>query len=156
MDEVVSNKLFDFIRTQEDISAPFFTYYGMRSGHRPFNSPLRFRNTTEAGVVGDMIAEADDIVGNLFKTLEETGKIDNTLILLMSDNGADHSSEFNRILYNHTQNAIDLGGEHWQLKGFKNYNWEGGHRLPFMWWYPKQFPAKTVEDKVVSYVDVFR
>ena len=92
----------------------------------------------------------------MFQTLEETDKKDNTLILLMSDNGADHSSANNRKDYGHTQNAVDLGDEQKRLKGKKNCNWEGGHRLPCMWWFPKQFQPKTVEDKVVSYVDVYR
>jgi len=128
----------------------------MRVGHRPFNTPERYRNTTEAGVLGEMIAEADDYVGNIFKTLEETGQADNTLIILMSDNGADGSNKMNRDLFGHIQNAIDLNGEPTVLRGQKNWNWEGGHRLPFMWWLPKHFAPKTVEDKVVSYVDVYR
>ena len=156
LDDVIGGKLFDFIREQEDSEQPFYAYWGMRVGHRPFNSPERYRNTTEAGILGEQIAEADDIVGELFKTLEESGKVGNTLILLMSDNGADWSNDFNRKKYGHIQNAVDLGGEQKILRGEKNYPHEGGHRLPFMWWYPKQFQPKTVEDKVVSYVDVYR
>ena len=83
LDDVVGGKLFDFIREQEDSEQPFYAYWGMRVGHRPFNSPERYRNTTEAGILGEHIAEADDIVGKLFQTLEETGKKENTLILLM-------------------------------------------------------------------------
>ena len=80
LDEVVGNKLFDFIREQESSEQPFYAYWGMRVGHRPFNSPKRYRNTTEAAILGEQIAEADAIVGELFATLEETGKADNTLI----------------------------------------------------------------------------
>ena len=79
----------------------------------------------------------------------------------MSDNGAGTNYEpVNEALYGHTQNAIDLTGEHGlqnvRFKGGKGTNWEGGHRMPFMWWYPKGFPARTIEDKIVSYVDVYR
>ena len=156
LDETVSHKLLDFIRDQEGSDQPWFTYWGMRVGHRPFNTPERYRNTTEAGVLGEMIAEADDYVGNIFQTLEETGQANNTLIILMSDNGADGSDKLNQDLFGHTQNAIDLGGEPVILRGQKNWNWEGGHRLPFMWWLPSQFAPQMVENKVVSYVDVYR
>jgi arylsulfatase A len=155
--QVVSEKLTDFIREQEHSEQPFFAYYGMRSGHSPFNTPLKFRNTTEAGILGEMIAEVDEIVGNIFQALEESDKLDNTLIVFMSDNGgARNINSFMQSLYGHTQNAIDFAGENVKLKGGKGTQHEGGHRLPFMWWYPKQFQARTIEDKTVSYLDVFR
>jgi len=156
-EQVVSSKLNDFIRSQEDSDTPFFAYYGMREGHGPFNTPERFRNTTNAGMLGEMIAETDEIVGKLFETLEETGKINNTLIVFMSDNGAGTNYvPVNLEKFGWQQNAIDLGGENYKLRGGKGYQHEGGTRLPFMWWYPKGFPAQTVEDKTVSYLDVYR
>ena len=156
-EQTVSGKLNDFIRSQADSDTPFFAYYGMREGHGPFNTPERFRNTTSAGVIGEMIAETDEIVGRLFETLEETGKIDDTIIVFMSDNGA--GTNYEPVVlekFGFSQNAIDLGGENFVLRGGKGYQHEGGTRLPFMWWYPKGFPARTIEDKTVSYLDVFR
>jgi len=156
-EQTVSGKLNDFIRTQKESDAPFFAYYGLREGHGPFNTPERFRNTTSAGMLGEMIAETDEIVGKLFQTLEEAGKIDNTLIVFMSDNGAGTNYvPQNLEKYGWSQNAIDLGGENVTLRGGKGYQHEGGTRLPFMWWYPNGFPARTIEDKTVSYLDVFR
>jgi len=155
-DETISKKVFSFIRDQKDSEQPFFAYWGLRAGHRPFNSPKRYRNTTEAGLLGEMIAAADKYVGELFKTLEESGKADNTLILFLSDNGADGSNKINHRLFGHIQNAIDLDGEQKVLRGMKNSNYEGGHRLPFFWWFPKQFKPKTVQDQPVSYVDIYR
>jgi len=156
-EQTVSGKLNDFIRSQADSDTPFFAYYGMREGHGPFNTPERFRNTTSAGMIGEMIAETDEIVGRLFDTLEETGKIDDTIIVFMSDNGA--GTNYEPVVlekFGFSQNAIDLGGENVVLRGGKGYQHEGGTRLPFMWWYPKAFPARTIEDKTVSYLDVFR
>ena len=54
-------------------------YYGMRSGHRPFNTPLRFRGKTKVGIVGEMIMEADEIVGRILDQLKESGVDDNTV-----------------------------------------------------------------------------
>jgi arylsulfatase A len=156
-EQTVSSKLNDFIRSQEGSEAPFFAYYGLREGHGPFNTPERFRNTTSAGVIGEMIAETDEIVGKLFETLQETGIIDDTLIVFMSDNGA--GTNYEPVVlekFGFSQNAVDLGGEKFKLRGGKGYQHEGGTRLPFMWWYPKGFRARTIEDKPVSYVDVFR
>ena len=51
----------------------------MRSGHRPFNTPERFRDQSEAGVLGEMILEADEIVGRILDELEANGLADNTV-----------------------------------------------------------------------------
>jgi arylsulfatase A len=105
-----------------------------------------------------MIAETDEIVGNIFRTLEETNQIDNTLIVFMNDNGAGTNYEpQNEAKFGWKQNAIDLGDKKSvRLRGGKGYQYEGGTRNPFMWWYPKGFPARTIEHKTVSYLDVFR
>ena len=157
-EQTIAGKLNDFIREQEHSDVPFFSYYGIRTGHGPFNTPERFRNTTSAGVLGEMIAETDEIVGNIFRTLEETNQIDNTLIVFMNDNGAGTNYEpQNEAKFGWKQNAIDLGDKKSvRLRGGKGYQYEGGTRNPFMWWYPKGFPARTIEHKTVSYLDVFR
>ena len=49
VEQVIYPKVIDFINENAKQRDPFFIYYGMRSGHRPFNSPLKFRNKTEAG-----------------------------------------------------------------------------------------------------------
>ena len=56
-------------------------YYGMRSGHRPFNTPIRFRNKSSAGMVGEMILEADEIVGKIMDQLEAKNILDDTVII---------------------------------------------------------------------------
>ena len=50
------------------------------SGHRPFNTPERFRGKSKAGLVGEMILEADEIVGRIMSELENQGIADDTLI----------------------------------------------------------------------------
>ena len=52
----------------------------MYLGHRPFNTPERFRGKSKAGLVGEMILEADEIVGRIMSELENQGIADDTLI----------------------------------------------------------------------------
>ena len=117
---------------------PFFAYYGMRSGHGPFNAPERFRNQTSVGNLGEMIMEADEIVGRILNRLEENGIGDDTLIMFMSDNGpASSAIEINEIL-NHNQRQLDLpDGSAVTLVDGKNSQGEGGHRTPFLWRLPR-------------------
>jgi len=51
----------------------------MRSGHRPFNTPIRFRNKSKAGMVGEMILEADEIVGKIVEELKTNNILDDTV-----------------------------------------------------------------------------
>ena len=57
-----------------------------------------------------MIMEADEIIGEIFSTLEKNRIDENTLIVLMSDNGADQSTNFTSAIYGHSQNALDFKG----------------------------------------------
>ena len=134
---------------------PFFMYFGFRSGHHPFVTPPRYRGRTKVGVVGESIVEVDDIVGRIVQTLTDKGIRDNTLIVLMSDNGPAHFP-WVQTRFHHFQAAVDLGGENFKLRGTKSEIYEGGHRVPFIWNYPNRFPSKVVEERTASYVDVYR
>ena len=46
-------------------------FNAMRSPHKPFNTPLSYRNTTDCGILGEAIAEMDDLVGDLVSALRE-------------------------------------------------------------------------------------
>ncbi|CAG5090395.1 Oidioi.mRNA.OKI2018_I69.PAR.g12585.t1.cds [Oikopleura dioica] len=141
----------------------FFVYYGMRSGHGPFNTPLRFRNKTEVGSLGEMIMETDEIIGKILNRLEEHGIADDTLVMFMSDNGPASFTQDFVSKYDHNQRQVDLpnywegGTRTVQLKGKKNTQAEAGHRTPFLWRYPRRFAPKTLDDpKVpVSTVDIY-
>jgi arylsulfatase A len=74
----------------------------------------------------------------------------------MSDNGADQSTNFTSSVYGHDQNSITFKGKHYSLRDGKNKQFEGGHRLPFIWRFPKMFPPQVNENSIVSYVDVYR
>ena len=67
-------------------------YYGIRSGHRPFNAPKKFRGKTAAGEVGEMVAEVDENIGHLMAQLEKYKIDQDTIMVFMSDNGADQET----------------------------------------------------------------
>jgi arylsulfatase A len=106
VEQEVSQKVLNFI--DEHHEQPFFAYYAMHSGHAPFNSPERFRNQTEAGIFGEVVMEADEVVGNILDKLEEHEIADDTLVIFMTDNGPTITGKQIKELFGHDQWRLDL------------------------------------------------
>jgi arylsulfatase A-like enzyme len=101
------------------------------------------------GPRGDVIAEADWCIGELIKTLEAEGILENTLIILSSDNGPVLNDGYK-------DDAVTKIGSHtpWgPLRGGKYSLFEAGTRVPFIsYWKGKIEPG--VSDAVISQVDI--
>ncbi len=79
---------------KKDREEPFFIYYPMLLTHSPFEpSPLtkgkkgKDGKTSEVQYFDDMVEYTDHLVGNVVKALEESGQLDNTLLIFTGDNG---------------------------------------------------------------------
>ena len=55
--------------------------------HVPIFASERFRGKSRRGLYGDVVEELDDSVGAIVATLQRTGNLENTLIIISSDNG---------------------------------------------------------------------
>ncbi|MFK7911458.1 MAG: arylsulfatase [Akkermansiaceae bacterium] len=126
---------------------PFFCYFATTNVHHPFTPAKRFQGTSESGVYGDFVHELDWIVGEVRKSLEEAGVADNTLIIFTSDNGG---------MFNlGGRAAAKLGHKiNGDLLGSKFGIWEGGHRIPFIAWWPEKIKASTVSNQLTISVDM--
>lgn len=124
-------------------SQPFFLYFSYYSVHTPIQprSDLRDRyRKMERGKrhqnpdYAAMVAAVDESVGRVVKCLEETGRIENTVIVFTSDNGGMHKV---------TTNA--------PLRGGKGMAWEGGTRVPLIVSVPEmQAAGRTSAEPVIS------
>ena len=141
-------KVKNYIKTKKD--KPFFLYYGMQQPHVPRTPHPRFVGATSLGPRGDVIAEADWCVGELLKTLEQEGLLENTLIVFSSDNGPVLNDGY-------YDDAVEKNGNHTAtgvLRGGKYSLFEAGTRVPFMmYWKGKIQPKKS--DALVSQLDLF-
>ncbi|MGJ8639203.1 MAG: sulfatase-like hydrolase/transferase [Opitutaceae bacterium] len=126
---------------------PFFLYFSTTNVHHPFTPAKQFQGTSQAGPYGDFVHELDWIVGEVRKSLEATGVADNTLIIFTSDNGGMFNLGGRR--------AAELGHKiNGNLLGSKFGIWEGGHRVPFIAWWPGQIEAGAVSDQLFNSVDL--
>ncbi len=140
----------NYIKTQKNKKNPFFLYYAMQQPHVPRTPHPRFKGKTNLGPRGDAIIEADWMIGELIKTLEKEGLIDNTLIVLSSDNGPVLNDGYD-------DDAVEKLGNHkpWGIyRGGKYSLFEAGTRVPFLtYWKGKIKPG--VSDAMISQIDLF-
>jgi arylsulfatase A len=124
-----------FIRDAKD--SRFFLYLPHTFPHIPLGASAEFRGKSSQGLYGDVVEELDWSVGEILRTLKETGADDNTLVMFSSDNGPWYQ------------------GSPGKLRGRKNTTYEGGVREPFIARWPKHIPKGRVSDAVCSMMDVF-
>lgn len=141
------------VRAQQYIKAhkaePFFLYYALQQPHVPRTPHERFVGSSGMGPRGDVIVEADWCIGELIKTLETEGLLENTLIVLSSDNGP----VLNDGYYDDAVEKIGAHTPSGPLRGGKYSLFEAGTRVPFItYWKGKIEPH--VSDAVVSQIDL--
>jgi len=134
----------------EHSGEPFFLYYALQQPHVPRTPHPRFVGSTDLGRRGDVIVEADWCIGELIRTLESEGLLENTLIILSSDNGP--------VLNDGYEDESDTrNGSHTPagpLRGGKYSLFQAGTRVPFITYW-KGHIIPTVSDAVVSQIDLF-
>lgn len=148
-DEYLTNTIIghadSFLRGNE--SNPWMLYLTLFAVHTPLNANREFVEkyaAKESGELHDHVAMATMIetvdrgVGRLMRTLEETGVMENTIIVFFSDNGGYGP-------------ATDMA----PLKGYKGTYYEGGIRVPMFVRWPGVVEGGQSNDTPVSGVDVF-
>lgn len=137
-----------YVKTNKN--RPFFLYYALQQPHVPRTPHPRFVGKSGMGPRGDVIVEADWVIGAFMKTLEEVGLLENTLIIFSSDNGPVVNDGY-------YDEAVEKLGNHKPagvLRGGKYSLFEAGTRVPFITYW-KGVIAPGVSDAMVSQLDLF-
>lgn len=128
---------------------PFFLYYAMHQPHVPRTPHPRFVGTTDMGPRGDVIMEADWCIGELMRTLQEEGVLENTLVIFSSDNGPvvndGYCDESVARLGSHKPAGV--------LRGGKYSLFEAGTRVPFITFW-KGVIQPGVSDALICQMDL--
>jgi len=114
--DVLTEKTIAFMETD----GPFFAMLSFNTPHSPFQVPDQYfdkykakgLNDLDASVYG-MVENIDNNLGRLMEFLDQSGKLEQTIVIFMTDNGP---------------NGIRYNGE---MKGKKADLDEGGVRVPF-------------------------
>ena len=98
---------------------PMFLYLAHNFPHVPLRVAAHEHGRSDAGLYGDVVQGLDDTVGRVVAALKKRGTLDNTLLIITSDNGP-----------------------WWQGRGIgrgrKGQSFEGGVHVPFIAHWPAQ------------------
>jgi arylsulfatase A len=134
-----SDEAVTFIQQQD--KAPFFLYLAHNLPHIPLFASEDFLGKSKRGLYGDVVEEIDDGVGRIMDALKEKGLEENTIVVFTSDNGPWLPFKNN-------------GGTAGLLKAGKGTTWEGGTRVPTLFWGPGLVTPKVISD-LGSTLDLF-
>lgn len=141
------------------------TYQLTSASHTPWKDLSKTQQAEEAKkmeVYAAMIDRMDQNIGRVLQKLEEMGKLQNTLILFVSDNGA--SAE----MVNIGDDYGEIGsmtrwtslGRNWAnvcntpFRYYKNYSYEGGINTPFIAWWPYKIKPGTITRFTGHFIDI--
>lgn len=126
--DVFFSEALDFIKRHKD--EPFFCYIATNAPHGPYNvedtyaKPYQDKTHPERARFYGMITNIDDNFAKLRETLETLNIMDNTIFIFMTDNGTSCG------MYSDASGFV-VDGYNAGLRGGKNSEYDGGHRVPF-------------------------
>lgn len=145
LDSVHTDELIDFITESAEQGERFFANLWPLTPHTPISIPRDFDNSetnfdleTERGQLLAMMYTMDQNIGRVVSTLEDQGILDETLIVLTSDNGG--------------VRALRNDSAPWKLG--KAYLYESGIHVPMVAHWPDAIGAGLVNQSVMTTTDL--
>jgi len=137
-DEITAGAL-DYMERQVAGGNPFFLWYNPTRMHIFTHLKPESEGVTGLGVFADGMVEHDGHVGQVLDKIDELGIADTTIVIYMTDNGAEFFSW--------------PDGGTTPFRSEKNSIWEGGYRIPMMVRWPGQIEAGRVSNGIFSLQD---
>ena len=135
-----------FVERQHESEKPFFLYLAFNAVHAPMQAIEKYRarfpgiSDPQRQTYAAMLSAMDDAIGLVLTKLEQTGKLNQTLIVFTNDNGGPT-----------TRNAVN-GSLNTPLRGSKCETFEGGIRVPMLMQWPGVIaPGTTYEKPAISF-----
>ncbi len=141
VDGVLKDQSVTFIK-QNAGKNPFFLVHSFTAVHNDTYCGKDFIGKSPAAMpFKDAVVEMDAYVGEIMKTLEETGQLENTLVFFTSDNGAN-------------EDAFPDGGFH-PWRGGKGTTWEGGTRVPGIAYWKGMIEPGQQTNELIDLTDLY-
>ncbi|TCC63294.1 arylsulfatase [Kribbella pittospori] len=135
----------DWLRGIEP-GTPYLCYLAPSAPHRPCVPPDFIRGRSGLGDRADAVCLVDWAVGEVLQAIAERGETENTLVVVTSDNGAPMIFDDDGDMSQHRPNG--------DWRGQKGDLWDGGHREPFIAFWPGQIAAGSLLEAPICLTDV--
>jgi arylsulfatase A-like enzyme len=131
----------------------FFCYISSNAPHSPYNVEDRYSDLYKSNSqipnpnFYGMITNIDENIGKLRTVLDSLGLSENTILVFMTDNGTAAGVKFDK-------EGNVISGYNAGMKGIKASPYDGGHRVPFLIYWPngKIMKGKSIST-ITSYID---
>ena len=131
----------DFINRNSASKTPFFLYIAHNMPHVPLAVSDRFKGKSAQGLYGDVMMELDWSIGEVVAALEKNGQLENTLIIITSDNGP---------WANYGNHAGSSGG----LREAKATTFNGGLKVPCIFYWKGKIQGGESCNDLMSNIDL--
>ncbi len=138
----------NFIKSSQQ---PFMLYLAYNAPHTPLQAPkktiekYKFIENKSRRTYAAMIDKMDEGIGMVIEALRETGKLENTLIFFLSDNGG---------LTKRKKFLKEAYASNYPFKNGKGSMYEGGIHVPFILYWPSQISNPQKFEGIVSSLDI--
>ncbi len=154
--DLIGKKACQLVRKYAAEEGPFFLQIAFNAPHSPLQATRKYlnmygfdpeqkgfvrgrgRGNTKRQTYSAMVTHMDHEIGKLLQLMDSLKMADNTVVLFMSDNGAE----------------LNHGGFNGELRGGKLTEWEGGVRVPAILKWPDRIKKGGKTDQVMGYIDV--
>lgn len=138
---------------QHNQSEPFLAYLAYNAPHYPMHAPEEYTRRfahlpLERRIYAAMLAAVDDGIGEIRSALKQSGRLDNTLIFLVGDNGATVEKRAGL-----NQNYA-TAGNNGVFRGFKFSLFDGGMHVPALMSWPARLAGGKRCREVAMSMDI--
>eukprot|EP00924_Labyrinthula_sp_SR-Ha-C_P002878 augustus_masked-scaffold_13-processed-gene-9.9-mRNA-1 protein AED:1.00 eAED:1.00 QI:0/-1/0/0/-1/1/1/0/1146 len=142
--DLIMNRTMDFIQNRIAVQEKYFVQVALHNSHAPLNTENIEQDFEDSlSVYKTLVEDQDNSVGNLIEFLESYGKLDKTLVLFVSDNGAENDDRY----FN------SVGNRYSHQRGHKRSLYEGGIQVPGVLRIPNV--TQEIIDEPFSFIDLF-
>ena len=139
--QIVVDEAITWLNEKREADEPFFLNLWFNEPHAPIAAPDEIVShygplDDQAAIYSGTIDNTDRAIGRLVARLEKLDELDNTIIVYSSDNGSYRQ---------------ERSGE---LRGQKGSKFEGGHRVPGIFYWKGGILGGRVEDEPAGVVDL--
>jgi arylsulfatase len=131
----------------ENRQNPFFIYLAYTLPHLPLYPNSEFEGKSLRGTYGDIVEELDASLGRVLDALNKEDLAKNTLVVFTSDNGP-------WIFWRKDKKERLNVGDSGPFRDGKGSGWEGGTRVPGVFWWPGTIAPGSVVWQPASTLDV--